>query len=319
MDKLKSIKNTKLFKNLTKKEADYCEFLKSRIANHINKDIAQEMLGFALSKEESLNVYHHIETDYFKNKTSVKNPVIHLVISQAGGGKSKVSKSILQNYPNTVFIDSDVFKKYNPLKDLLLEHCPTYFGYLTGLDSYLHRDFVYEKAINCGYNILIEITPSTKEGLFNINLDVLRKKGYKIISHFLCVSKINSLISVHERYEKQIQENYIIPKLTDLPRAIDSCDAIQPMLEQLNNLDYVKINLYKRTADNKNVALVKSTENNCIASFLDLQAEDFNNTLKNKDKRIKNLTKQMQLRDAPIKQFDQLKEVIKLIDKENNS
>ena len=110
-----------------------------------------------------------IEKDIFFNKKRVKNPNINIVIGQAGAGKSSVTNLIIKEEPNTIILDSDKFKNYSPLKEIILKNFPTYFGHLTGLDSYLVRDYIYKKAFKKHYNILIEVTPSTSEELFNIN------------------------------------------------------------------------------------------------------------------------------------------------------
>ena len=75
-------------------------------------------------------------------------------------------------------IDANIYKKYNPLSKIIIKHCPRYLEFLTDIDCYLHRDFIFEKAITFGYNIVMEITPSTKEGLYNIDFENLYKRGY---------------------------------------------------------------------------------------------------------------------------------------------
>lgn len=307
------IKKNKLFEQTTKKNGNYIEFLRNRINPNVDSAIAEEMINFALSEEQFFCILEKIEKDCFCNKKPTKQPVIHIVVAQAGAGKSSVSNLIKQKMPNIVFIDSDKYKKYNPLKDLILQHCPTYFGYLTGLDSYLHRDYIYNKAINQKYNILIEVTPSTKEGLFNIDLNNLKDNGYKIVFNLLAVSKIDSLISIHERYEQELETSNCIPKLTDFDRAIDSVEAINKIAKQLYNTQY-DLNLFTR--ENNNTLFVSNDKHNCLNIFEKLQQKNFEIAKQHAKERIETIKQKMQKRNAPIEQINQFEKIICLIEKE---
>lgn len=313
---IKKMKKNNLFLQITKKNKKYKKFLKSRISSHINKKLAKQMIEFALSKEQSLVVLNKIEQQCFLNKTPVDQPTINIVISQAGGGKSSISKLLLQKNNNTIFIDSDIYKQYNPLKDMLIQNCPTYFGHLTGLDSYLHRDYIYQKAIDFKYNILIEVTPSKKDFLFNIDLPILKKMGYKINIHIMAVSKINSLLAIHERYENQIISKSKLTKLTDINRAIDSFDAVILTIEKLKSFDYIEINIYKRKY--KSAILVPSNKENCDKILQQIQLEDKKNTLKNINKRIQKIQYQMKTRNAPLSQIEQFKKITNIINLSKN-
>ncbi|MBO5885056.1 MAG: zeta toxin family protein [Clostridia bacterium] len=313
MENFEIIKNTKLFKNVTKKDNNYINFLKQKIGSHINKDIAEQMLNFALSKKQSKKISKQIKKDSLKNKTPNQNPIINIVISQTGAGKTSVSNLIQNSQLNTIFIDTDIYKKYNPLTDLILKYCPTYFGYLTGLDCYLHRDYIYDYAVKNKYNILIEVTPSTKDGLFNIDFNLLQSKGYKIILNVLAVSKINSLISVHERYENQINQNSKTPKLTDINRAVDSFVAVEQLLNNIKFSDNVIINLYKRIQDVAECVYQNVDKNNYVKNLNILQNEDKVQTLQTLQSRINSITKSMQNRNASpnqILQFEQIQKII---------
>lgn len=315
MQNLDKIKQEKIFCVMTKKDIEYIKFLQTRISPFINSSVAKEMIDFALSKKQSLKILKKIENDIFINKIPSDNPTVHIVISQAGGGKSVLSKKILQDYKNTVHIDSDKYKKYNPLSDLIIKNSPTYFGHLTGIDAYLHRDYIYDKAIKNHYNILIEVTPSTEEGLFNINLEKLNKEGYNVMAHILAVSKINSLLSIHERYENQLSQNLPDAKLTDLTRAIDSYYAVEPNLKELEKKKYIDINIYKRL--DSYVKLMRQSNNSSIETLKKLREDDFKLTKENLNNRISKIKFQLNARNAPTEQILQFERIVQEINDKN--
>ena len=278
-EKLEKIKCEKSFKKLTKKNKKYSTFLKGRVSSHIDENLAKNMVEFSLNKKSFLIMLKKIEKEIFFNKKRVKNPNINIVIGQAGAGKSSVTNLIIKEEPNTIILDSDKFKNYSPLKEIILKNFPTYFGHLTGLDSYLVRDYIYKKALKKHYNILIEVTPSTSEELFNINFEELKTFGYAIKTHFIVVCKINGLISVHERYENQIKNNYSIPKLTDFKRAVNSYDAVKIILEKMLNKN-IEINLYKRNYPIKTATKIAFNKTTCLTTFLNLEENDYLKTIK---------------------------------------
>lgn len=317
------------------KSPEYIEFLKTRISPNVKTEVAEMMLEYALTPEEhqkSLNLIRHY---CFDNKYSVQNPKIFLVISQTGGGKSGLTVRILKNNPNTVIIDSDAFKAFNPRKDEITKKYPTLYGFLTGLDAYLHRDEIYNQAIKNGYNILIEIAPSTKEKLFNIDFEELSRHGYTVDANILAVSRINSLISVHERFEGQIEAGMDAPKLTDLKRANDSYDAVVLVLDDLLKMDDVKLSIWKRAQEDYEVdrystnnlfiidqslvekdrypELVTTDKNNARALFIQAREEDEKITLQNADERIKTIKRQMETRHAPTDQRAQLSKIEEIV------
>lgn len=322
MNNLDEIKKSPDFIEKTKKDEEYIEFLKKRISENVKPEIAQNMLDFALSKEEHANAYYGIDNYCFAGKSTSKKPTIYLIIAQTGAGKSNLTMEIKRQNNNVVVIDSDAFKAFNPLKDLIIKYDPTHYGFLTGLDAYLHRDEIYSKALTSGYDVLIEVAPSTKDRLFNIDFEELRRYGYSIEAHVLSVSEINSLLSVHERFETQIASKMEAPKLTDLKRAIDSYNAVELILQDLIDKGVENISVYKR-ADLSQVSedaefiaapiLLSKGKENLFEVFRQTRKEDHDNTLTEAQDRIEEVEKQMSDRHAPSDQISQFDEVKKKI------
>lgn len=301
------------------KSKEYIDFLKTRISPNVKPEIAEMMIEYAMTPEEHERVYDHVRYYCFHKKHPVKNPKIFLVIAQTGGGKSGLTSHIIKNNPNTVIIDSDAFKCFNPRSEEISTKYPTLYGYLTGLDAYLHRDEAYAEALENGYNILIEIAPSSKERLFNINFEELQKHGYTIDANVLAVSKINSLLSIHERFEGQIEAGMTSPKLTDFKRANDSYDAVELVLKDLTELPGVSVSLWKRgtSAQKPNEIplpeLLTADKSNCIKLLSVARKADEQSTLQTAGSRIATIKSQMSRRKAPAEQkaqFAQIEEIV---------
>lgn len=308
------------------KTPEYIEFLKSRISPNVKPEVAELMIKYALTPEENESTFQKIRDYVFSGKKPAQNPKMYLVIGQTGGGKSTLTSSILRENPNTVVIDSDAFKAFNPYRQEICDKYPTLYGYLTGIDAYLHRDAIYHKALEEGYNVLMEIAPSTKDRLFNVDFKQLKEYGYTIDAKVMAVSKINSLLSVHERYEGQIEARMDSPKLTDFKRATDSYDAVAPILEDLIEMEDVNLTLLKRGSfdfDESSIYVpapefLTDDRQEMINLLHSTRKQDELETLKESDARVEMIKSQMQGREAPedqFKQFAKVEETISSINK----
>ena len=286
------------------KSPEYIEFLKTRISPNVKPEVAQLMIDYALSPEEHEKVLHRIEDYCFVGKYPVRTPKIYLVISQTGA-----------------VIDSDAFKAFNPKRHTICAKYPTLYGYLTGIDAYLHRDEIYAKALAEGYNVLIEVAPSTKEKLFNIDFEELARYGYQIDANILAVSKINSLLSIHERFEGQIEARMSSPKLTDFKRANDSYDSLGMVLEDLLETPNVDVKIWQRGSFDMmeegefmpSPILLTTDKDEAVQVFNDARKADEFSTLADAQKRIKIVRAQMEARKAPTEQRAQFSQVEKII------
>lgn len=307
------------------KTPEYIEFLKTRISPNVKPDVAEKMIDYALTPEEHLKSLEKIQHYCFDKKYPVENPKIFLVISQTGGGKSGLTSRILKETPNTVVIDSDAFKAFNPRKDEISAKYPTLYGFLTGIDAYIHRDEIYAQALNGHYNVLIEIAPSTKEKLFSVDFEELAKYGYSVEANVLAVSKINGLLSVHERYEGQIEAGMSAPKLTDFKRAIDSYESIELVLKDLINMQGTTLNIWQRGEEKAehgkifkpSPTFITNDKNVALPLFREARRLDEQKTLENFEERVATVKKQMDLRRAPTDQraqFGQIEEIIRTIE-----
>lgn len=307
----------------------YAKRLKTpNISPNINDKVKKMMLENLLDDEDYLSTYYSILASYFSNKTPETNPTIYLILGQTGSGKSNLTAKVLKENPNTVVIDSDKYKQFRPDSEILATKEPTLYGFLTGPDAYDHRDNIYDYASNNQFNILFEIAPSMKNGLFIVDLEDLKKKGYNIETHVLSVSKLNSALSVHERYEGQIEAELATPKLTDLNRHNESFDALMHTLRQLqnnSNLDCIKV--YERAKNPEDFPTLvysnkgeESTRYSCpYEALMVSQAKDEKETLREFSDRYSKVLDQMRRRSAVPEQYEQLGMIYKMYQEKMNT
>lgn len=269
--------------------------------------------------DEHAEVLKDIQTLSYFNKTPSDHPTFIIAVGQTGSGKSNLSIQILRNNRNLVKIDSDEYKSFRKDTNKIQQKYLSKYAYLTGPDSYRHRDEMITDAMNKKYNILLEIAPSMKEGLF-VDIDAVLSQGYNVEIDVLAVSRLNSLLSIHERYEDQLGANFSAAKLTSIARHNDSYNSLNDAIKLLQNKN-VRINVYKRGSGTlASPVLVYSSANasNCcmfetpLDAINSVRAEDERQTCEHFNSRHMIILSRMLAREAPIEQQQQLLQVQEL-------
>lgn len=147
-----------------------------------------------------------------------------------------------------VVIDSDKYKGFRPDSEEIQKNHQTEYAFLTAPDSYWHRDQMLVDAISKKYNILMECATSKKEGLF-IDISKLAQAGYEVEICVLGVSSLNSLLSVHERYENLLECSSSTAKLTGVARHDDSFDSLNTAIKEVQSMRGVKVNVYESSSN----------------------------------------------------------------------
>ena len=271
----------------------------SKNVDEPTKKLMKEKL---LSDEEYLRTFFFVMAITFYNKKRVENPQIKIVAAQTGSGKSNLTAKLLREDENYIFVDSDKYKHFRyDAKDIANEYQVLY-PFLTGPDGYDHADNIYESA------------PSKNKGLLNVDAEELLKNNYKISVYILAVGELNSLLSVHERYELQIIHGLKTAKLTSIGRHDESYEALIPNVKEIiDDKRISRINVYIRgnLANEYNPTQIFPSERFCdiIEALKVVREEDNDNTKKEFKERYELVHKQMEARKAPKEQFEQLEEI----------
>lgn len=298
-----------------------------RARNRINKDLPEDLQILmvtkgVLSEEEHLKILEDIKKVSYEGKKPEQSPKFVMVVGQTGSGKSNLTAYIYNKDNNIVIIDSDKYKSYRSDNDELMKEHLVEYAYLTGPDSYLHRDEMIIDAMDKKYNILMDIAPSMKDGVF-IDVDEIQRRGYNVEIHALGVSSLNSLLSVHERYEANISLNIKSAKLTGIVRHDDSFKALNSVIGQLQRNSKCQISVYERGREFPYIPelLYSPIKNGEIFScpleaLMSAQQRDYDKTVGRFENRYNVIRKQMENREAPQAQIEQLEEVRTRYEKE---
>lgn len=289
-----------------------------RAKDRIYKDLPEElkalMRQYILSEDEHNIILQDIKRQSYENKKPVSSPTFYIVVGQTGSGKSNLTSYLYSQEENLVIIDSDKYKAYRPDSQEILDKHLAEYAFLTAPDSYLHRDEMVVDAIKSKYNILMECATSQKEGMF-ISTEALQRIGYNVEIHALGVSSLNSIMSAHERYEAVLELNDNAAKLTGIERHDDSFDSLIKVIMEEQKKG-TNINVYKRGSKRPYIPekIYSSTDNikkySCpVEALLDAQSKDLQQTLTTFEKRYNVVLNQMQIRQAPQTQFEQLEKI----------
>ena len=290
------------------------------ISENISYSLGQSMLSHRLSDKDYLIAFFQAVHSSFYGKNRSKEKTASILLSQTGAGKTNLSNLIMRNNPNTVVINPDLYKKFNPRLTEILKEDPTHVGALTGIDSYDHANNIRNFAIENEYNLLFECAPSQQQGLVGINLESLKEKDYRSKFHIMAVGDLLSSISIHYRYEKAITENpnSCDVKLTDLRRHDDSYKGVETVIK---SLPPENIYIYRRgNAEEKYVPQEIMIDNNMIPTQEDVlnilveEREKSNKeyifkTENNFQEDFNKIKTSMDNRNAPEPQLQQLKEI----------
>ena len=234
-------------KELPKTPQKLLKYAKRRVSPFISPYISDslkiKMLESRMTDEEYLICFYNAINMNFSKIKREEKPVLSIVLSQTGAGKSELVKMILNNRMNSVFISTDLYKKFNPKLNRIYEEDPEHVGELTAIDSYDIANNIKEFALTNSYNLICEFAPSKKE-IIDIDIEYLTSKGYNIEYHILAVGDLVSSLSIHSRYEKLIkEENSEKIKLTKLNRHDES---YRELLNVIKNLPIDKTYIYRR-------------------------------------------------------------------------
>ena len=202
---------------------------------------------FKLSKKEHDRIYGQIEQEVFQNAEKSDKPIAIIVGGQSGAGKGAVisySKRQVESTGNNILIiTTDEYKPFHPSAIELAKKYPTDYVEIIEQDAGEWTGQVLRKAIDEKYNFIFEGTLKNNRILDRIR--ELKQNGFRIIVRALAVPKLESLLSIHERYQNQI-ERLGFGRLISVEHHNSAYEGVPQTIDDIEKSGLCKVEVYKR-------------------------------------------------------------------------
>lgn len=234
---------------------------------------------YKLSQKQHDYIGNNINNIFLEGKVAVDNPIAIIDIAPPGSGKTGLNGMGLKQFKkdNAVIINSDELKPFHPKIDEIAKLYPQFYTKVTNQESNPWTDALFEKAVECNYNIIFEGTGR--------NIKLLKKmidkmSNYKIIVRAMSVNELNCLMSIVERYEGQVKKKGW-GRLVTLDHFYKAYDEIVDTIQQIEDLDIVDvIEVYTR-GDGKTLSPIRIYNSN-IKQFNNAKLAVINGRYKDK-------------------------------------
>lgn len=149
-----------------------------------------------------------------------------------------------------------------------------------------------------------------------MDIKKLKELGYVIHYHILAVDIKQSLVSVFERYENQLESKSENIKVPNVERLLDSFNSVEKLVHELGN-DNSNLKLYERRVYDKlensfAVSEIKIDKNKTtFENFISARSKTL--TENELNKRLNDIEQKMQKRNASKQEFQELQKAIEII------
>lgn len=279
---------------------------------------------YKLSEEEHNEIYKKIETEVFRNSTPDDQPIAIIVGGQPGCGKGGVI-SYTQNEAKAngkciILITTDEYKPYHPNAIEIARKYPTEYVEIVEQDAGPWTGSIMKKAIDDRHNFIFEGTLKNDRILDRIK--ELKQNGFSVIVRALAVPKLESLLTVHERYQKQM-EVLTYGRLISIEHHNKAYDGIPAVVDKIEKSGLCTVEVYLRGQTmEKPVKVYSSKEKNeryptaryALEEYRKSEAKAVSVTAKTRVEKLRNGFLKRNANESEMRQLDELEE---LIDKEN--
>ena len=270
---------------------------------------------YKLSEEEHNKIYKEIEKEVFVNSTPQDEPIAIIVGGQPGCGKGGViayTKNQVEANGKCIIITTDEYKPYHPNAIEIARKYPTEYVEIVEQDAGPWTGSIMKKAIDDKHNFIFEGTLKNDRILDRIQ--ELKQNGFNVTVRVLAVPRLESLLTVHERYEKQM-EVLTYGRLISIEHHNKAYDGIPAVVDKIEKSGLCTVEVYLRGDEiGKPVKVYSSKEKNERFPTARIALEEYRKsegkeTIKTAKTRVNKLRESFVKRNAKESELKQLDEL----------
>lgn len=271
---------------------------------------------YKLSEEEHNKIYKEIEKEVFVNSTPQDEPIAIIVGGQPGCGKGGViaytKNQVEANGKCIILITTDEYKPYHPNAIEIARKYPTEYVEIVEQDAGPWTGSIMKKAIDDKHNFIFEGTLKNDRILDRIQ--ELKQNGFNVTVRVLAVPRLESLLTVHERYEKQM-EVLTYGRLISIEHHNKAYDGIPAVVDKIEKSGLCTVEVYLRGDEiGKQVKVYSSKEKNERFPTARIALEEYRKsegkeTIKTAKTRVNKLRESFVKRNAKESELKQLDEL----------
>lgn len=271
---------------------------------------------YKLSEEEHNKIYKEIEKEVFVNSTPQDEPIAIIVGGQPGCGKGGViaytKNQVEANGKCIILITTDEYKPYHPNAIEIARKYPTEYVEIVEQDAGPWTGSIMKKAIDDKHNFIFEGTLKNDRILDRIQ--ELKQNGFNVTVRVLAVPRLESLLTVHERYEKQM-EVLTYGRLISIEHHNKAYDGIPAVVDKIEKSGLCTVEVYLRGDEiGKPVKVYSSKEKNERIPTARIALEEYRKsegkeTIKTAKTRVNKLRESFVKRNAKESELKQLDEL----------
>ena len=271
---------------------------------------------YKLSEEEHNKIYKEIEKEVFVNSTPQDEPIAIIVGGQPGCGKGGViaytKNQVEANGKCIILITTDEYKPYHPNAIEIARNYPTEYVEIVEQDAGPWTGSIMKKAIDDKHNFIFEGTLKNDRILDRIQ--ELKQNGFNVTVRVLAVPRLESLLTVHERYEKQM-EVLTYGRLISIEQHNKAYDVIPAVVDKIEKSGLCTVEVYLRGDEiGKPVKVYSSKEKNERFPTARIALEEYRKsegkeTIKTAKTRVNKLRESFVKRNAKESELKQLDEL----------
>ena len=271
---------------------------------------------YKLSEEEHNKIYKEIEKEVFVNSTPQDEPIAIIVGGQPGCGKGGViaytKNQVEANGKCIILITTDEYKPYHPNAIEIARNYPTEYVEIVEQDAGPWTGSIMKKAIDDKHNFIFEGTLKNDRILDRIQ--ELKQNGFNVTVRALAVPRLESLLTVHERYEKQM-EVLTYGRLISIEHHNKAYDGIPAVVDKIEKSGLWQVDVHLRGDEIlKPVKVYSSKEKNERFPTARIALEEYRKsegkeTIKTAKTRVNKLRESFVKRNAKESELKQLDEL----------